>query len=414
VTASAEPAASPFGPRARWLAVAAVVSLCASALLGVFSDAFEVPSFGADAFSRSAIGHHAFVRLLRTLGRNVVVSRSRTAEKGAGAVVIVAEPLLGPAVAYGRSRAQLREILEEAQGVLLVLPKRTGIPDRLRPSWLGGALLDTPEAGRQVLEAADVTGQVVRPEASAEWRGSLPVPELPEPQLVVSTSLVPLLESGGRVLVGERTGEGARLLVLSDPDVLETHGLGKGRNAELVAALIERLDPGGRAAIVVDETLHGHELQPSLAQELLRWPLAIATLQAVLALALLAWAGLVRFGRPRRASPALSPGTAFLVENTADLLREGRHLAPALASTWRAAKEQIVRALRAPGEPPADLDAFVARLAAARGRAGELDALERRIVQLTARRPAAHDVLRAAHAIHAFREVMTHGARNDP
>lgn len=407
-------AAGPFGGRVRWLVGVALVSLVASAALGIFADVFEVPSHGADAFSRSAIGHHAFVELVRALGRDVVVSRARTAERGAGAVVILAEPLVGPAGLDERSREVIRDVLARARGVLLVLPKRMGYPDQLRPSWLGGATLAPSAIAEVVLEAAGLEGAVIRPAKGGGWEGALPHPTLTDPQLVTSTGLTSLLRADAGLLVGERARPGARLIVLADPDVLATHGLGRGENAQLVAALLARLDPGGAAAVVVDETLHGHELQPSLARELLRWPLALATLQAAIALALLAWAALVRFGRARPAPQGLTPGKAFLVENTAELLRQGRHLAPAVASYWHAAKEEIVRALRPPGERRADLDRSVARLAAARGREAQLAELERRLAQLSAHRPTEHEVLRAALDIHAFREVMTHGARSHP
>jgi hypothetical protein len=265
----------------------------------------------------------------------------------------------------------------------------------------------------EILAVAGVRGQIVRPAACAAWAGSLPAPDLDDPQLVASTSLVPLIWTAEGVLAGERITGRRRLIVVSDPDLLATHGLGRGRNADLALALLERLDPAGGRAVVVDETLHGHELQPSLARELLRWPLALATLQGALALGLLAWAALVRFGRPRQAATGLAPGKAFLVENTAELLQQGGHVARAVASYWRAAKEQIARTLHPPGEVGGDPDAVVARGAAARGRGEELAVLERRVAELSHQRSGEHDALRVARDVHAFREVMTHAARSD-
>jgi len=410
--------AGPFGRRgARWLGALAALSLVASAVLAVFADLFEVPSYAADAFSRSAIGHHAFVELLRGLGHTVILSRNRTAEKASGATLVVAEPLLGPPGQDDVSRRRLRGMIEEADQVLVVLPKRLGVPDRVRPRWLSGAIPVRESLPNQVLgmlEVAGVHARVVHPlRTISRWRGELPAPDLSEPQLVTSEDLVPLLSTDEGMLVGERVSGDVHLVVLADPDVLETHGLGRGRNAELAVALIERLGAVSAGAVVVDETLHGHEIQPSLARELLRWPLVLATLQAAVALALLAWAALVRFGRARPAAAALAPGKEFLVRNTADLLRHGGHVAPAVAAYWRAAKEQIAHALRPPGERSADLDRFVVALAAARERGERLAALEGRVAALALRRGAEEEALRAALDIHAFREEMVDGARTD-
>ncbi len=414
-TAGGKPA-GPFGSRgARWLGAIAALSLVTSAVLAVFADVFEVPSYAADAFSRSAMGHHAFVELLRALGHTVIVSRSRTAEKAPGATLVIAEPLLAPRALDDVSHHRLREMVEGADRILLVLPKRLGFPDRIRPRWLAGALPVPEDLPQQVLDAAGLHARVVHPlRTISGWRGELPAPDVPQPQLVTSEDLVPLVSTDEGMLVGERVGGDVHLIVLADPDVLETHGLGRGRNADLAVALLERLGAGAGRAIVVDETLHGHELQPSLARELLRWPLVLATLQAGLAVALLAWAALVRFGRPRRATAALAPGKEFLVQNTAELLRHGGHVAPAVAAYWRAAKEQIAHALRPPGERSADLDRFVAGLAAARDRGERLAALEQRVAALARRRGAEEEALRAALDIHAFREEMTDGARTGP
>jgi hypothetical protein len=211
-------------------------------------------------------------------------------------------------------------------------------------------------------------------------------------------------------LVDEETG--VRLVVLADPDPIANHGLGRGDAPLLVAALMDRLGPGA-ATVVLDETLHGHELQPSLARELLRFPLVLATAQALLALALLAWAALVRFGRPRPAPPPLAAGKEVLLDRTAALLLAGGSPRDAVRAYLAAAKEQLAQRLRPPGseEPNAD---WLARTARARGRADALAALEAAVAAQAAGRGAADAAVRIAQEIHRFREYMTHGARRDP
>ncbi len=402
-----------FGGRStRWIALLAGLSLLASGVLAAFGDAFEVASTAADAFSRSSLGHHAVGELWRRLGYRVLVSRHRTASKlSEGTVLVIAEPHVGDDRA---SAEKLSAMLAASSRTLLVLPKRAGAPDPLRPRWISSQFVVPREAVANVLNAAGIEGEVVRPAAGiSAWRGDYPSPALDEPQLVRSAALKPLLSTGDGMLLGALERDRKVVIVLADPDVIATHGLGRGDNAVLVARLLERIAGSEERAVVVDETLHGHEQEPSLVRELLRWPLVLATLQAGFALLLLAWAALIRFGRPYRDAPALGPGKAFLVENTAGLLRHGGHGGPALAAYWRSSKEHVARVLRASGAGGDTLDAWLARHAAARGRTKALDALERRVAALAGRRRG-DELARAALAIHDFREEMTHGADPHP
>jgi hypothetical protein len=409
------------------LAGVAAASLAAAGFLGAFGDAlYDPPSFAADSFSRSAVGHHAAVELLRAIGWQVVVSRHRTAERAReGAVVALLEPRVGPD--DDARKATLEAVNGAAPWLLVVLPKRGAFPDPARPRFVAAAEPLPLADAQRVLDVLTLEGKVVRPDRSiAAWRGELPPPTLDRPQLVVSKALTPLLGSDEGMLVGElvltdcddeedecEEEEEWRTLVLADPDVLATHGLGRGENAALVVRLLERLGAGART-VVVDETLHGLEEQPSLARALLRFPLVLATVSALVAAALLAWAASVRFGRPRPPEPALAPGKLFLVESTAALLRHGGRAGDAAAAYLRAAKDEVVHRLRPPGEAAAG-DAWLARAEAARGAEGALADLEERLRRLAGRRGGGEEeALRLARDVHEWREEMTDGARTDP
>ena len=398
---------------AGWLAAVAAASLGAAAFLGVFGDAlYDPPSFAPDSFSRSAVGHHAFVELLRALGRPVLVSRHRTADKAAEAVVALLEPRVGP---EDETRQGVVEGIDgSARRLLVVLPKRSAFPDPTRPRFVAHAGLLPPEDPQRVLDALELEAKVVRPDRPVgAWRGELPAPTLDRPQLLASTRLHPLVATDEGVLAGELEAEGRRTIVLADPDVLATHGLARGDNAALAVALVERLG-GGALPVVVDETLHGFDQQPSIARELFRFPLVLATASALLAASLLAWAALVRFGRPRAPEPPLSPGKLFLIESTAGLLRHGGHAGHAAAAYLRAAKDEVVHRLRPPGEA-GEADAWLARVAEARGRAEPLHRLEERVRRLEARWTGGEEeVVRTAQVIHGWREEMTDGASGDP
>lgn len=410
-----------FAGRGGVLAGVGAASLVAAALLGAFGDAlYDPPSFAADSFSRSAVGHRAFTELLGALGRQVVVSRHDTAAKGGdGAIVALLEPRMGPDDAA--REALVGRVNGAAPLLLVVLPKRTGLPDPARPRWVASAGLLPIADAQRVLDALEIDAKVIRPKQATAWTGELPAPTLEAPQLLTSDDLVPLVRSDEGVLAGEWSGGASagsgrpswRTVVLADPDVLATHGLARGDNAALALALLARLGEE-TLPVVVDETLHGHDQQPSLVRELLRFPLVLATASALLAAALLAWAAASRFGRPRAPPPPLAPGKLFLVEASAGLLRHGGDAGHAAAAYLRAAKDEVARRLRPPGDA-SRTDAWLARAAAARGRAEVLEALEERVRRLAERRRGGEEeAVRAAQAVHRWREEMTDGAHGDP
>ncbi len=392
----------------------AALSLLATFTLGVFGELLAEPvSFGADSFSRSALGHRAFAELVKAQGRTVLVSRHRTPDRAReGALTALLEPAVG-GEDDGRSRAVLRDLRDAAPRLLVVLPKRSGLPDPLRARWVGAVRWAGIDAANRVLDALSLQATAVRPPATVgAWQGPLPAPEVADPQLIRSDQLRPLLSCPEGMLVGELSDQERRLVVVADPDLLETHGLGRGRNAELALAVLERF--GGPPVLVVDETLHGYEIQPSITRELLRFPLVLATLQALATLGLLAWAAAVRFGRPVAPAALLRPGKVFLVEHTADLLRAGGHAGEAARAYLRAAREEVLARVPPPGgaEAPA---AWLARLEASRGQAGMLRRLEERVARIEDRgRGAAVEAVRAAQQISRWREELTDGAAGDP
>lgn len=419
-----------------WLAALAAGSLAAAGFLGAYGDAlYDPPSFGPDTFSRSAVGHRAFADLLRQLGFRVVVSRHRTADKGSGgAVVALLEPLVGP---EDEARAgTLTAVNGASRSLLVVLPKREALPDPIRPQFVARADLLPPEAPQRVLDKLELAAKVVRPERSVEgWRGALPAPSLDRPQLLQSDRLQPLLASDDGILVGELVGfadeedeeaAGAvgarkgsppvvnwRTIVVADPDLLATHGLGSGANATIMVRVLERLG-AGELPIALDETLHGFAQQPSLVRELLRFPLAPATLSALFVAVLLSWSAFIRFGRPLPPEAHLKPGRLALIESTAGLLRHGGHFAHAADAYLRAAKERVALRLRPMGEVGED-PGWLAGMAEAREKGGALRAVEERVRKLAARRVGGEEeAVRTAQAIHRWREEMTDGADGNP
>ncbi|MCC6528115.1 MAG: hypothetical protein IT373_36045 [Polyangiaceae bacterium] len=348
-----------------WLAAFGAVSFVAALLFSALGpELAEDDSDAADAYSRSALGHHALVLALEATGLDVVVSRHDSALKtGPTAPLFVAEPRLLHAGESGASdvpletglRALTHAALERGADVVVVLPKWRGRAHATHPGWVERVeLRSVDDAGTVLGLATDRpkhAASVVRPAATTSFRTTLtsapgtPIdlesgagPSLPAPQLVApDAGLEPVVWSNEGVLVGRVTplaasavpaapgagGRAGRVYVLSDPDLLNNAGLGRGGNARVLEALLG--GALGAQALVVDETLHGFGRPPSLWADLLRFPLVLATAHVALVLGLLVWMMVGRFGRAEPLPARVPPGAAAIVATAAELLETGRH-----------------------------------------------------------------------------------------
>jgi hypothetical protein len=234
--------------------------------------------------------------------------------------------------------------------------------------------------------------------------------------LAASASFQPLIRcgSGGVLLTEVVRGDGRRLLVLSDPDLISNHGLGQGDNAAAALELLGRARRAGQA-IVLDETLHGHERIPSLWRELFAFPLLPAVLQGALALGALVWSGLARFGTPVPTPLGLGSGRAVLIDNTASLLRSAGYSAHTLGRYLDAAMEDVGRVLHAPAGRPAEQRAWLSRIGRFRGVRVELTRLQAEVeATRQADRPSAAAIVSAARRIHRWKQEMLLGPQNRP
>jgi len=277
---------------------------------------------GPNAYSTSALGHKAFLELLRQLEIPVLVSRADTPERiDWNSILLILEP-------DGEHDTRIEALLDAAAKVdaptLYVLPKRTGIADPFAERWVGVTDMLDESRVRAALRLIDPNGDVVRSDAARVrafdafgWS-----PRIDSPQLITSPNLSTVVGDGNGVLLGRVDRGAGTVWVLSDPDLLATHGLVADQNAEIAVALVELLR-WDDAVIVVDETHHGLEVPRSLLGRLLHVPLIVPTTQAILAVLLLLWATGIRFGPISRPSPPLRPGKVELIDNIADLLLFG-------------------------------------------------------------------------------------------
>ena len=327
-----------------WLLGIGIASFAGMMLLFTLgSELFPTSSIQPSTYSKSAVGHQAWVRLLQNSGKPVLISRNDSVAKSAnGGLLILAEPDTG-----GDERQPIEELLQ-AERVLVVLPKYEAVPSLLNSSWAGNVRRISAKYISEVLHQVTKTGTVQQLDASPPWlpSGLGPEPDLPRPQVILGSDLKPVITSKTGILLGLAEIDGSKIWVLSDPDLISNHGLPRGANAQLAAGIIDVISGGG--PVIFDETIHGYYLDPNLMKALFQYPLVFVTTAAIAAILILLWASTGRFGAPARTEPPLRIGKSTLVAAGADMLSFGRHEAPIAARYRRAVLEDVGRRIHAP------------------------------------------------------------------
>jgi hypothetical protein len=311
---------------AGWLAAAALTCVASLGLL-VRGDAsvHHPDEVGPTIYSRSALGYAALFHTLRELGIPVAENTAESVPRTGVALVVIAEPNHDKA-----TLAHVRDVLQHASAVLLVLPKRRGKPDADRPGMLRRDALVPLDDAQSVLDVVDERATVERYAPPRSWSARAPLTASPTtraPQLVHGGGLRPLLSSPDGILAGEIDRGDRRVIVVSDPDILENHGIARGDNALIAVALVRSLrGAGGR--VVFDEVPHGFVSRPlGIVRLLLTFPFVLVTVQIVLGGALLLWSAAGRFGAPKPREATLSLGKRSLIEGGSRLLAFAGRLA---------------------------------------------------------------------------------------
>lgn len=304
---------------AGWLAAAALT--CAASLALLVRDAGTVrhpDEAGPTIYSRSALGYAVLFRTLEELGIPAGDNTAESLARTGVAVVVIAEPNHDK-----NALAHVREVLQHARAVLLVLPKRRGKPDMDRPGMLRRDTLVPLDDVQSVVELVDERATVKRYARAQAWSARPPLASAPTtraPQLVHGGVLQPLLSSSDGILVGEIDRGDRRIVVVSDPDILANHGLARGDNALIAVALVRSLRGGG-GRVVFDEVPHGFVSRPlGIVRLLLTFPFVLVTVQIALAAALLLWSAAGRFGAPKPREATLPLGKRSLIEGGSRLL----------------------------------------------------------------------------------------------
>lgn len=377
--------------------------------LAIFGDGVgRAPTADNNTYSRSALGHHALIKYLRSLNVPMVTSQHDTGSKASNALAVLLEPNV-----HDDNRQDAHDMIQGAGAVLLVLPKWQGEPDEEDPRKLESVTLLTSEAVLDALVLLDEQAVLNRPRVLGRMHESDVTsgrPSLINPQLLRSAVIEPILANDQGLLFGKFVDE--EIYVLSDPDLLNNHGLDNGENALLVAQIVEYARNG--RSVVIDETLHGYLRKPSMWRALFEMPFVLVTIQVFLCVILLVWSGTARFGNPLRKRPMMAQGTDFLIGNTARLMRLGGHSGLALSRYRSVTVQAVAKLLHAPrGMPLTDLYGWLEHIERNRKMERSLASIAKEIDDLIAQKsPDGAALLSSARNLYRWKEEILHGPAN--
>ncbi len=394
-----------------WVAAAVIIFAISLYFMGG-GQLGDPESVGPSTYSRSAIGHAGIAAVLQRQDIPVVKSQSNSlGQLKRGSVLVIAEPRTGT--------EEIIRTLLKADTILIVLPKWTGVQNEKKSEWLREVKERNISDAQWTLRLVAPRGEVARQDTPVTWTTNQLglVPNVVEPiQLIRGDRLVPIIGSADGMLVGEINDRNRKIWVLSDPDVIANHGLARAGNAALAMALINRLR-GPNGVVVFDETIHGYAVRTSNPFMLMfRFPFVIATAQAAIAIALLLWASLIRFGAPQSAPASLQVGRQGLLENVAKLIEFTGHQQVMIRRYVQETIRDVARQLHAPSALAGEqLVAWLQRVGAARSVSVDCGVVVQRVSELAeARRGDLTQLVRYARDIHRWKREIIDGIPRNP
>lgn len=411
------------------LIVVGVLAFAGAAYFMIFGS--EGRPSGANSYSKSAIGHKAFLELLKRQDVPVIVSRSDSANKtGDDSLLVIAEPLTSEIAKFGG--------IPQANRTLLVLPKWQGLAASDRPGWVSQVGLLSDNAVDKILKTALPNASVVRPSGVAAWNkvslatlhvfrpGSLendqlwrrmrsrPAPDIDTLQLIRSSRLAPIISSPNGILVGGLKLGDQWLFVLSDPDLLANHGIGRSDNAALLFDLFPLFKPDS-GQIVIDETMHGFHSNPDLWRKLFEFPFIMPTILTLVAIIVLLWASASRFGAPLPPKGRNSKDEYGLIESAVDLLHQAGHGTEIAKRYPAVVLREVLQRLHVPRHlTKQERLTWVDRVGATRSVKTTYSALQAEIETVSSKRSAGGEgTLGAVTRLYQWKQEMLNGSGRD-
>jgi len=304
MTEAVAPSSQPFSARAVLLMVlVGVFAFACYVVLSTYAPDLRSGRDGrAHALSRSAAGFAGLVQLLRDCDVPVQISRGRSTD--AAAMRVLTPEVGGDPKAF----AAAIDPAKHPGVTLVVLPKWVFGPVLQHPGWVSKAGLVDADQAVAMFAAGDRPG-IVRSDgmsgprltatgASPIAAGQAAIGVVDQLQTLTGAGFEPLLiDEQGRWLLASAPGRPS-LVILSDPDLMNTQGLKDARRARMAVDIIEALR--GQAPVVFDVSINGFEGSRSLLKLALEPPFLAATLCALIAAGLIGWQAAIRLARRGR------------------------------------------------------------------------------------------------------------------
>ena len=390
------------------LVLAGVFSFSAYVVLSAYApDLRGDEGGGTNALSRSAVGFAGIVRLLGAEGVPVEINRDGPGKRDPAwsLLVLTPDPMTPPTDLMAMAKAT-------GGPTLIVLPKWSTFPDQRNSGWVESSGL---------LDAQGVAGLLGKDFAAMVARRTDNAPTTLAPaggwqSGALATGPIDQLQSlHGRVATTELTTptcdsavvqvDGSSIVVLADPDLLNTQGMADAQTARSAVNLIAFLR-NGSGPVVFDVSLNGYKHSPNLLKMAFEPPFLGATLCLAGAALLMALHAAYRFGAPERAQRALALGKRALAETSAGLIRMAQrepHMAAGYLDLNRSA---VAKALGAGRLSAPEFDAYADKLGERIG-AAPLSGLAEQAPQVKDR----DGLVRFAQRLYQWRQEMTRERR---
>jgi hypothetical protein len=391
------------------LVMISAVSLLGLMLLFAYApDLRSDNSNGGDTVSRSAIGFAGLKELLTLSGIQTELDRGPLARPDTRPSLVILTP------EAGTSARDITEY-EYIAPTLIIVPKwlvTTQIP---REDWVeksgklpelqtammlwgiapGVTLVTKPGSAKQI--------DVIAGPGAPPGLSGFTLPHVEELRSVGGAKSMLIARNYGPLLAMTHHG-GQPVYILSEPDLMNDHGLSDQTTARAALAIIAQLRQGN-GPVRFDVTLNGLGRDPSLLRAIFQTPLLGATICALLAALLIGLHAASRFGAPAEPGRVFARGKKMLAANTADLLRMMRREGAMTARYVQSARDMALARLGARRASAPEQDELLAIIERGNG----LGITYAELAREAASARTGADLQRIAAKAYAWRKGITRG-----
>ncbi len=324
------------------LLVIGILGFAGSMLLGAYApDLRSGQNGGTHALSNAATGFAGIFDLAEATGHKPRIIR---AEGG-----WMTDDLVVATPDHGQVDMTKFMMARHGRATLIVLPKWATQADDKVKGWVDASgLLPRSDPASILAPATDITVTRRRSRGRAlhavRWAPASMNVAAPRPlQVMSSAALTPLVtDDAGGIVLGKVKDQ--NVYILADPDLLNNHGIRTLDRARAALDLFDFVADNGSTGVAFDVTLNGLGRGRTPLKLAFEPPFLAMTLALVVALALIGWQALFRFGSARPADRAIAFGKTALIDNSAMIVRKaGRE--GGLGSRYAALVRERARAI---------------------------------------------------------------------